>query len=141
MEIARALNLYQLSLTNLQVDQLTLITGGHPYLVSEACKYLSGDRHWSEFKQIAATNASPYGNHLRQLLRILQRNLELGKAFSEVISEDRAITLPSEVSFKLLSLGLVKAIKDSQENSNDLYYVQNNLYRQYFLNHINELRQ
>lgn len=123
---------YGSTLTPLQITELVSLTGGHPYLTSIAFKYLARGYSWQAFQQIAPTNAAPYGNYLRQLLKILQRNPKLGRAFAEVVSDSRAIALPVEIGFKLVSLGLVEIKKNC-------YSVQNNLYRQYFLTHIKEL--
>lgn len=124
---------YKLTLTPRQIEKLLSLTGGHPYLTSIALKHLSRGCSWQEFLQIAPTNAVPYGNYLRQLLKTLQRNHKLGLAFADVITSNQSVALPVEIGFKLVSLGLI-------ENIDNCYTVQNNLYRQYFLTHIKELQ-
>lgn len=109
-----------------EVGQLMAMVGGHPYLIQQALDYLEHqDVTLNKFVQIAATEESPFSDHLRQHLWNLQQNPELAKAFSEVVTKNQSVRLETALAFKLQSMGLV------QLQGNDCSS-RCNLYRQYF---------
>jgi hypothetical protein len=126
---------FQLDLTAKQIDELMNLTGGHPYLITESFKYLTNPQvevDWQEFLKSAPTDASPFGNHLRQLLWTLKQHPGLATALTDVVCASEPIPLQSDYGFKLLSMGLV-----NREGNN--YYPKLNLYHQYFLTHLDEI--
>lgn len=130
---------YQLDLEQNQIYELMLLLGGHPYLIQKAFKYLKSfqidiDVSWENFLQLTATDESPFINHLRDLLATLKQNSELATAFAEIILVNEPIPLRSDIGLKLQGLALVTV-------DGNLYSPSCDLYRQYFLAHINELRQ
>jgi hypothetical protein len=126
---------YQINLKTQQIDELINLIGGHPNLITEAFEHLTNSQikvNWQEFITLAPTDAPPFGNHLRQLLWDLKQHPELATAFAEIISASQPIPLQSDYGFKLLGMGLVNL-----EGNN--YSPKCNLYRQYFLTHLDEM--
>ena len=126
---------YQLKLKNEQIEQLMDMIEGHPQLVTKSFEYLTNSQvkvSWQEFLEFAPTDAPPFGDHLRQLLWTLKQHPELATAFSETISSPQPVILPSDYGFKLHSMGLVN-LEGNQYSSKC------NLYRQYFLAHLDEI--
>ncbi len=126
---------YELNLDGEQIQELRKLVGGHPYLITICCEYFKNSQvevSWQEFLQTAPTDAPPFGDRLRQLLWTLKQHPELAQSFTQVINSPHSISLPSERGFKLLSMGLV----DIEGNK---YSYKCNLYRQYFLNHLEEI--
>lgn len=116
---------------DLQFDQhaLTLIIDlldGHPYLIQKAFTYLKEHScSLDHFLALAPTESGPLSDHLLRQLLQLKQIPELEAAFKKIVMADVPLSLDSELTFKLHSLGLVKL----QEN-NCLPSCQ--LYRQYF---------
>jgi hypothetical protein len=126
---------YQLNLKAKQIEELMSMIGGHPNLVTKSCEYLTSSQvkvSWQEFLQLAPTDAEPFGDHLRQLLWNLKQHPELATAFSETIAAAQPVNLQSDYGFKLHSMGLVNL-------EGDRYSPKCNLYRQYFLTHLDEI--
>ncbi|HBB36182.1 MAG TPA: molecular chaperone Tir, partial [Cyanobacteria bacterium UBA9273] len=117
------------------VEQLMAMVGGHPYLVEQAFSHYQINSHDSlaQLLQAAATDAGIYANHLRHLWRILQQYPDLAEALGQVVEADSPVRLESLQAYKLHSMGLVK----KQGNEVRLSC---NLYRQYFREHLGELR-
>ena len=138
-EVQSLAQLHKLPLNFSQFTELMKLTGGHPYLVSLAFEHLRGLEKaekitgWQKFIRIAPSDEGIYRNHLLELAGILNQNQRLATAFAQVIEADEPIFLASDIGFKLVSLGLVKV-------AGNLYSSQCELYRQYFLAHIDELR-
>ncbi|MEB3831419.1 AAA-like domain-containing protein [Phormidium sp. CCY1219] len=109
-----------------ELQPLLDIIGGHPYLVRKAFDYLYRNRiSFLEFAAIAATEAGPFGDHLRQHLWNLQHHPELAAAFRDVVMANKPVKISSERAFKLYSMGLVQL----QDNNVTPRF---ELYRQYF---------
>jgi hypothetical protein len=126
---------HELDLKVKQIDQLMSMIGGNPHLITESFKYLTNSQievSWQEFLEFAPTDAPPFGDHLRQLLWTLKQHPELAAAFTEAIASTEPITLQADYGFKLQSMGLVNI----QGNK---YHSRCNLYRQYFLTHLDEM--
>lgn len=117
---------YGLGLNDGKVRQLMDVFGGHPYLVKNSLVALkNGEFNLTELLAVAPTEASPFANHLRELLGRLQRQPKLAAAYGEVVGQNRPIQLATNFTFKLESMGLVKIEKDFS-----MPYCE--LYRQYF---------
>ncbi|MEM8674446.1 MAG: AAA-like domain-containing protein [Cyanobacteria bacterium P01_G01_bin.67] len=114
-----------------QVKQIMDLLGGHPFLIRIALYHLANqDFSLSQLLSVAATETSPFNNHLRRLLWNLQQQSNLLVSWQIVIESNASVYLDSIKMFKLHSMGLV--------------HIQGNeviprceLYRQYFRNRLN----
>lgn len=110
------------------VQQLTHLVGGHPYLLQLGLEQIQRQSvDLNDFLQTAATEASVYGNHLRQQLSHLAQSPELVQVFREVVLSSEPIPVKPPQAFKLQSMGLVH-LEGNQAKPRCL------LYRQYFAN-------
>ncbi len=117
---------YGLGFNDGEIQQLMDVFGGHPYLVKNAMESLKkGEFNLTELLEVAPTEASLFGNHLRELLGRLQQQPELAAAYLEVLGKNQPVQLETNFTFKLESLGLVKIEKDFCRPYCELY-------RQYF---------
>ena len=92
-----------------QIESLTEIVGGHPYLISLAfCHLVIQDSDLDSIIREATTDTGIYRDYLRDLLITLRNYPELAMAFKEVINAERAIQLNSIAAYELESMGLVK---------------------------------
>jgi hypothetical protein len=112
-----------------EVERLTAMVGGHPYLVQLALYHLhSGEMTLDELLQTASTQAGIYGNDLRRHWQTLQGHPELMAALKSAIeAETTGVQLEPTLAYKLESMGLV------QLQGNEVR-VSCELYRQYFRN-------
>ncbi|BAZ50662.1 hypothetical protein NIES4103_32790 [Nostoc sp. NIES-4103] len=118
--------LHDLNWNDIQVEELTTMVGGHPYLVRLAMYYISSFKVTpKQLLQEAPTEAGIYSNHLRQHLEILQKSPELALAFKQVVTSPEPIELDSMQIYKLHSMGLV-------HRQNNYVTPRCNLYREYF---------
>jgi transcriptional regulator with XRE-family HTH domain len=117
---------HQLAWSLDQTRQLMTIVGGHPFLIRLALYHIAcADTTLAELLQIAPTETSIYGDHLRRLGDILSHQPQLETAMQEVVTASSPVRLRANVKFKLLSLGLVKLQGDGATPRCELY-------RQYF---------
>ena len=118
------------NLTDVQIEELIDLIGGHPYLLKQACEYIN--RHsWDEFKTIATDYHTPFDEHLRgYLLQVLDKNIQLKEKFLKVINSSKPVFLPPNYLHKLKGMGLVKI-------EGDYAIVRCKLYSQYFAKHLN----
>lgn len=113
---------HELSWGDRQVRQLMEVVGGHPYLVRLAlyriaCQDVTLDRVLDK----AATEEGLYQEHLRRHLWNLEKYPELLEAMREVAIATSPVQLPSELAFKLESIGLVKLQGNNCTPRYDLY--------------------
>ncbi|MEH1870331.1 AAA-like domain-containing protein [Nostoc sp.] len=105
---------------------LQAMVGGHPYLVSLALYHLCHEEITLEMLlESAPTQVGIYSQHLRELLRLLQKEPELMLAMEKVIATDEKVELDAIAAYKLESMGLV------QLNGNQAHAMCE-LYRFYF---------
>lgn len=118
---------HKLNWSDVQVQQLMNMVGGHPFLVQLAFAYIVAHQDVSLEKllQTAPTDAGIYSQHLRPLLVILREDFQLATAFSHVINTSEPVRLDSTIAYKLYSMGLVKW-------QGDRVVPRCQLYRQYF---------
>jgi len=118
---------YQLQGLNSDIfKQFRKIFGGHPYLIQEAFVFLRKEQSsLDRLLEIAATESSPFINHLRQQLGELRKNPQLETAYYQVVNETQPVRLDPNATFKLQGMGLVLV---------DLNHClpRCDLYRQYF---------
>ncbi|MDM9582473.1 AAA-like domain-containing protein [Nostoc sp. GT001] len=120
---------HQLNWSDIEVEKLTGLVGGHPFLVRLALYQIARQEiNLAEFLQTAATAEGIYSKHLQRLESILQQQPELWDAMQEVASSSSPVHLPNVIRFKLYSLGLVKLQGDQVTPRCELY-------RQYFRSH------
>lgn len=118
-----------------QVEQLMSIVGGHPYLVRVALYNIAQQEiTLTQLLDIAPTEASLYGDHLRRHLWNLQQHPKLASAFTQVVTTNEPVELESMLAFKLHSLGLVKL-------QGNFVTPRFNLYRQYFRDKLSDCLQ
>ena len=118
--------IYQLNWSNVEVEQLMVMIGGHPFLVRLGLYHIARqDITLNELLQTAATPFGIYGDHLRRIESILSKEPVLSAAMQEVVNNVSQIQLQSFTRFKLHSMGLVKLYGDRVKSRYELY-------RQYF---------
>ena len=101
---------YGLNLLSPQVERLTELVGGHPYLLKLAFEHLKTDPNVTldELLIKAATNEGIYHNHLREYWLNLDNDPELAAIFKKVVASDSPIQINSPKQFyKLESMGLI----------------------------------
>nr|WP_228056907.1 AAA-like domain-containing protein [Tychonema sp. LEGE 07203] len=124
---------HNLNWSDAEVEQLTAIIGGHPYLVRVALYHISqSDLTLDELQETATSDAGIYSDHLRRQLWNLEEYPELAEGMREIAAADIPVQLKSMQAFKLDSLGLVKL----QGNE---CVPRNELYRQYFRSHLSAI--
>jgi AAA-like domain/CHAT domain len=125
-QVRELVSRHGLTWDDLDFDRFVGLIGGHPYLVRSALYYLaSGDFSLDEFLKIAPTEAGIYSGLLRGYLKTLEDCPELGAAMKKVVDADDRVSLRTEESFKLDSMGLIVRVE------NDVI-PRCHLYRQYF---------
>jgi len=124
---------HNLNWSEAEVEKLTAIVGGHPYLVRVALYHISrSDLTLDELKETAIADAGIYSDHLRRQLWNLEEYPELAQGMREIVAADSPVPLKAMQAFKLDSLGLVKL----QGNE---CVPRCELYRQYFRSHLSAI--
>jgi AAA-like domain len=109
-----------------QVEQLTAMLGGHPYLVRVGLYHISRQQTTLEqLLKIAPTDAGIFSDHLRRHWWNLKQHPELMDAIAQIISTTQPVQLEPILAFKLKSMGLI-----AWENNGVI--LRCNLYREYF---------
>jgi len=117
---------YGINLETSQVNELTNIIGGHPYLIQSALKAIwDYNLSLEQLLEKAPTEEGIYSDHLREKLLTLEQYPELKDALKQVISQENPIRLESVLAYKLEALGLVVF-------TGNKVTIRNNLYRLYF---------
>jgi|GEM_PF-372593 len=115
-----------LNWSQMEVEQLMEMVGGHPYLVRQALYQIARERMTlPEFLELAPTESGPFADHLRRHLYNIQENPDLLSAIKQVITANNPVKIGTEASFKLRSMGLVKM-------EGNAVMILCGLYRQYF---------
>ena len=100
---------HNLNWSDAEVEALTAIIGGHPYLVRVALYHISrSGLTLDELKETAIADAGIYSDHLRRQLWNLEEYPELAQGMREIAAADSPVPLKAMQAFKLDSLGLVK---------------------------------
>jgi hypothetical protein len=110
---------------DLELQELMVMVGGHPYLVSVALYQIA--RQYISFQQLlkeAPTEEGIYSNHLRRHLECLQHN-NLVTAMQQVVATANSVRLSLKETSLLDDMGLV-----SLQGNNVI--ARCNLYRLYF---------
>ncbi len=128
-EITDLIQYHQIKTTDLEIEKIIELTGGFPYLVRLALYKIKQQAFSLESLLANATSDTGiYAQHLHEQLWQLKQTPHLFTAFLELIAANAPVQLPTEVAFKLKSLGLV----DLMENKAS---VSCGLYREYFKNY------
>jgi hypothetical protein len=113
-----------------QVELLTTLVGGHPYLIRKALYHLRRqDVTLEQLIQTSHTEAGIYSDHLRRHLLNLQQYPQLAEALRQVVVKNKPVELEAEPAFKLESMGLIELHGNEATTRCDLY-------RLYFRNHL-----
>lgn len=122
---------HDLDWTDIQVQQLMSIVGGHPHLVEQAFSYLKVHNNISleQLLQTAATEAGIYSSHLRRLWRVIEQQPELLTALKKIVTTNASVSLEPMFTYKLHSMGLVHL-------EGNKVIPRCNLYRQYLRNRV-----
>jgi AAA-like domain len=98
---------HDLAWTNAHTQSLMAMVGGHPYLINLALDYIQQQAiDLTDFLIFAATEAAPYGNHLRSLWNRMKSQPELLGALHTLMQTDIPVAVAPEFSFQLCSMGL-----------------------------------
>ncbi|MGI2904522.1 AAA-like domain-containing protein [Tolypothrix sp. VBCCA 56010] len=117
---------YGLNWNITQVEQLTAMLGGHPYLVRVGLYHISRQQTTLEqLLKIAPTDAGIFSDHLRRHWWNLKQHPELMDAIAQIVSTTKPVQLEPILAFKLKSMGLI-----AWENNRVI--LRCNLYREYF---------
>jgi DNA-binding CsgD family transcriptional regulator len=131
-QVSYLANCYQLQGFNSDItEKFRTMFGGHPYLIQEAFVGLKKEQYsLDRLLEIAATEASPFINHLREQWGELRKNPQLETAYSQVVAKTQPVRLDTNATFKLQGMGLVLVDKNDCLPRCDLY-------RQYFADRLN----
>ena len=132
-EIRNLAQQYGLTWDNDEVEQLMKMVGGHPYLVQEALKNISGQYITLEkLLETASRGTVIYHGHLQNLSSCLYENKSLRVAMKNVVDADEtdSVRLTWEERQGLYRMGLVKL-------EGDCALPRCQLYRQYFQERLN----
>jgi transcriptional regulator with XRE-family HTH domain len=114
---------HQLNWTFTEVDRLMAMVGGHPFLIRQAIYHIACQNiTLNDFSQTALT--SIYQSYLDRLKSILEAR-DLAVAMKQVVFQDRPVSFPTAIAYKLEGMGLVKLHSDGITPRCELY-------RQYF---------
>ncbi|WP_442949018.1 AAA-like domain-containing protein [Nostoc sp.] len=101
---------------------LQAMVGGHPYLVSLALYHLCQKTMTLEvLLETASTPMGIYGQYLRELLTLLQKEPELMSAMQQVIATNEKVELDAIAAYKLESMGLVQLNGNQAQAMCELY--------------------
>ncbi|MBN1580983.1 MAG: AAA-like domain-containing protein [Anaerolineae bacterium] len=98
---------YRQPLNEQRLSALYGFLGGHPYLTHKAIYIMVTENvSWQDLPGIAASESSPFGDHLRRYLWLLRDQPKLRNALKTIIATNQC---PDEVSYyRLLQAGLIK---------------------------------
>jgi len=120
-------HLHGSQLTDVQIDQLNELLGGHPFLTRRALYLLATDQiNFAELLRTSVLPRGPFGDHLRHHLLRLQERPELVTGFQSVLRVEKC---DERIFFRLKSAGLVEMTQGRVVPRNRLYadYFRENL--------------
>ena len=106
-QVSQLLVLHGLSLSDMEVNQLIDMVGGHPYLVRKALYELANGLPFATFLREAPTEAGVFADHLRGILKAVEDHPDLKDAVRLVLNSVEPVKLRSVEAFKLESLGIL----------------------------------
>jgi transcriptional regulator with XRE-family HTH domain len=114
-----------LSWTSEAIEQIMTCLGGHPAYVQRLLQAQRSGAQLSQLLEAAPTESGIYGDELRHLWRMLERQPTLVDAMRSLLKAHDPIPIPTDASQQLYRLGLI----DVQGNASK---IRCELYRQYF---------
>ncbi|MDJ0510450.1 MAG: AAA-like domain-containing protein [Crocosphaera sp.] len=125
-EIKELSKQYDLTLKEKEIEALSSLIGGHPYLVTLTFKYLKNypEATLENIIESSKHKQKIYANHLQGLLGIVKQSQELVQAYGRILRATNPIKLDPIITWKLYGLGLTK-MDESMSSSYcfcDLYY-------------------
>ncbi|HEY9849797.1 MAG TPA: AAA-like domain-containing protein [Leptolyngbyaceae cyanobacterium] len=113
---------YELNLSDNQIQQLTDMVGGHPYLVHLALYYLRYHQNTlDELLQMAPTLTGIYRDHLLAIQAMLEQQPVLTAALQELNQAENSLQLPPLITYQLERMGLIKLDGNNCTISCELY--------------------
>ncbi len=113
---------YQLKLSEQELNSLMTLIGGHPYLTQQALYHLATQCLTIEqFLETSITDEGIYHYHLHRLLQSLEENSFLADAYRLVLNSPNPIEINQLLAFKLHSMGLVILQGNQVTSSCELY--------------------
>jgi transcriptional regulator with XRE-family HTH domain len=106
-----------------QIKALMDMVGGHPYLVGYTFEYLNMNpgATLEKILQNAATEAGIYGNHLRHLWNLVQKDVKLLDALKQVVTATENLHLQRIHAYQLNCIGLVHLFGNEVKIACELY--------------------
>ncbi|WP_234996694.1 AAA-like domain-containing protein [Planktothrix sp. PCC 11201] len=115
---------YHLSLSDTQIQKLTCLVGGHPYLVHLAIYHLANNLiSLEDLLKKAPTLEGIYKEHLQSLWLFLHNKPELVIAMQRVATSKIGIQLEPIIAYQLYSLGIVNLKENYCTLSCELYHL------------------
>ncbi len=103
-----------------QVEKVSELLGGHPYLTRKALYLVASKRvTFDEIVKNACEDGGPFGDHLRNHLFRMSDHQELKSGLMQVIKYQRCAD--KHVFFRLRGTGLIKRVGDDVLPRNQLY--------------------
>ena len=129
-QVAELNHRYQSPLkSDAEIETLRRLTNGHPYLIRRGLHEMRATLlPLVRLVETAASDAGPYGDHLRRLLTLLQREPELKQTVQSML---RGSKCPEErLFYRLRSIGILDGINGLNA------HLRCPLYRDYFACHL-----
>lgn len=118
-----------LDLEQAEIDALLGLLGGHPHLLRTALHHIDKGMKPREILETGATDQGIFADHLKHLLWQVQSQPELASAVAKVMAAAGPVRLRTDLSFKLVSMGLVSLQGDDVLPARELH-------RRYFGTHL-----
>ena len=113
-------------LTEMQLQPIANLLGGHPYLVRMALYHLaSGTISFDELMRTATSDAGLFRGHLSRLLARLEQDENLKEILRSLVSSDQPIRFDLATTAKLDGMGVILRTDNGVK-------IRNQLYRRYF---------
>ncbi|EAZ89723.1 AAA-like domain-containing protein [Crocosphaera chwakensis] len=121
-QVGQLADVYDLTLSEKELNLLMTLIGGHPYLTQQALYHLATQSLTIEqFLETSITDEGIYHYHLHRLLQSLQENPPLAEAYRLVLNTPNPIEINQLLAFKLHSMGLVVLQGNQVISSCELY--------------------
>ncbi len=113
-----------------QIEPISELIGGHPYLVRLAFYNLaSGANSLEQFIQTAATEVGLFGKHLTTRLAKVEKDAHLTEVLRSLVNSPQPIRFDLATTAKLDGMGLILRTETGVK-------IRNELYRRYFQNRL-----
>jgi len=117
-------------LASAQVEPISALIGGHPYLVRLAFYHLANESSSLEqILQSAATEVGIFGKHLTSRLAKLEKDAHLTEVLRSLVNSPQPLRFDLATTTKLDGMGLILRTETGVK-------IRNELYRRYFQNRL-----